>query len=368
MRPNALRPDSPRADGDLQWEGKLRRMKLGIIGLPGSGKTTIFEALTGNFQESGRRGETRIGTVQVPDQRVDTLSNIYSPKKTTYAQVEYLLPRRSKDNTDGKTQSTWTAVRDCDALIHVVRNFSGYGLPDPTAREDVIHVDEELILADLIVAEKRLERLTLDQKRGKINNPDETGLLTNCTEVLENNVTLRQHPKLAFAPPLKGFAFMSAKPLLVLFNNDDEDDSLPNIQARVENKFHMVIRGKIEQEMAQMATEEAEAFLTEFNIPASARDRVIKKSYDLLGLISFFTVGEDEVRAWTIRKHTPAIDAAEVIHSDMKKGFIRGEVLAYDDLMTAGSYAAARKQGTVRLEGKDYDVQDGDILHVRFNV
>ncbi len=185
-------------------------------------------------------------------------------------------------------------------------------------------VDEELILADFIVAEKRLERLSLDQKRGKVNDPDEAGLLTSCVEILENNVPLRQHPQLAFAPQLRGFAFLSAKPLLVLFNNDDDDDSLPNVRAGIENEFHLVIRGKIEQEMAQMSTEEAEEFLVEFNIPASAKDRVINKSYELLGLISFFTVGEDEVRAWTIRKQTPAIDAAEVIHSDMKKGIYPG--------------------------------------------
>ncbi len=343
-------------------------MKLGIIGLPGSGKSTIFEALTGNFQEAGRRGETRIGTVRVPDQRVDDLSAIYTPQKTTYAQVEYLLPGRNQDKNGGKTPSIWTAVRDCDALIHVVRNFSGYGLTEPTALEDVKTVDEELILADFMVAEKRLERLSLDQKRGKVNDPDEAGLLTGCVEILESNVPLRQHPQLAFAPQLRGFAFLSAKPLLVLFNNDDDDDFLPNVRAGIENEFHLVIRGKIEQEMAQMSAEEAEEFLVEFNIPASAKDRVINKSYELLGLISFFTVGEDEVRAWTIRKRTPAIDAAEVIHSDMKKGFIRGEVLAYEDLITAGSYAAARKLGSVRLEGKDYEVQDGDILHVRFNV
>lgn len=343
-------------------------MKLGIIGLPGSGKTTIFEALTNNFQDSSHRGEIRIGTVQVPDKRIDALSKIYTPKKSTYAQVEYLLPGRDQNKDGGKTQSAWNIVRDCDALIHVVRNFSGYGLTEPVALEDVKHVDEELILADFMVAEKRMERLALDKKRGKVINPDEGVLLESCLEVLEGNAALRQHPRLAFAPPLRGFAFLSAKPMLVLFNNNDEDDSLPKIESEVDNEYFMVIRGKIEQEMAQMSADEAEAFLVEFNIPASAKDRVIKKSYEMLGLISFFTVGEDEVRAWTIQNNTAAIDAAEVIHSDMKKGFIRGEVLAYKDLMTAGSYHAARKKGTVRLEGKEYAVQDGDILHVRFNV
>ena len=343
-------------------------MKLGLIGLPGAGKTTIFEALTSNFLGAGHKGETRIGTVRVPDQRVDELSIIYNPQKTTYAQVEYLLPGRDQDKDRSKTSSALNAVRDCDALIHVVRNFGGYGLNEPTALKDVGSIDEELILADLIVVEKRIERLALDKKRGKVSQPEETQLLESCLEILEGNAPLRQHPDVAFALPLKGFAFLSAKPMLILSNNDDEDDSLPPIRTGVENEYSLVIRGKIEQEMAQMTADEAEAFLTEFNIPASAKDRVIKKSYELLGLISFFTVGDDEVRAWTIRKHTTAINAAEVIHSDMKKGFIRGEVLAFDDLMTAGSYAAARKKGTVRLEGKEYEVEDGDILHVRFNV
>jgi ribosome-binding ATPase YchF (GTP1/OBG family) len=236
------------------------------------------------------------------------------------------------------------------------------------ALKDVSLIDEELILADLIVVEKRIERLALDKKRGKAPHPEEHHLLERCLEILEGNTPLRQHSDVAFAPSLKGFAFLSAKPILILFNNDDEDDAPPPISSGVENAFPLVIRGKIEQEMAQMSADEAEAFLTEFNIPASAKDRVIKKSYELLGLISFFTVGDDEVRAWTIRNHTMAIDAAEVIHTDMKKGFIRGEVLAYDDFMTAGSFAGARKKGTVRLEGKDYEVQDGDILHIRFNI
>ncbi len=343
-------------------------MKSGIIGGPGSGKNTVFEALTGNFQEVGRRGDDRIAAIRVPDPRVDVLAGMYSPRKTTYAQVEYLLPGKGLDKDSGKTGSSWTAVRDCDALIHVVRNFSSYGLAEPTPLEDVNHIDQELILNDFMVADKRLERLNLDQKRGRKSDSEEQALLEACISTVENNTPLRRRPELASAPLLRGFAFLSSKPMLVLFNNADEDDCLPDITGGGSNELRLAIRGKLEHELAQMSPEEAAEFLKEFDIATSAKDRIIAKSYELLGLISFFTVGEDEVKAWTIRKHTAAIDAAEAIHTDLKKGFIRAEVLAYDDLMTAGSYAAARKSGTVRLEGKDYEVQDGDILNVRFNV
>lgn len=344
-------------------------MKSGIIGLPGSGKSTIFEALTRNIIEAGHKEESRIGTIRVPDNRVDVLSDMYKPKKTIYAQVEYFLPGmagRSKE--EKKDQNIWTQVRDCDALIHVVRNFGGYGLEAPTPYNDFLELDQELILADLVVVEKRLERLELDKRRGKKIDPEEMALLHKCLKNLENEIPLRKFPDIASAHVLKGFAFLSAKPMLVLFNNEDEDDRLPDVEDLTSREDCMVIRGKLEQELAQMSDKEAKEFLAEFNITASAMDRVIKHSYELLGLISFFTVGEDEVKAWTIKKETKAVDAAEVIHSDIKKGFIRAEVLSYEDLMDAGSYQQARKKGTVRLEGKTYVVQDGDIINFRFNV
>jgi hypothetical protein len=156
--------------------------------------------------------------------------------------------------------------------------------------------------------------------------------------------------------------------MLVLFNNEDDDDAVPDIMELTTQENCMVIRGKLEQELSQMSEEEAEEFLTEFNITASAMDRVIQRSYELLGLISFFTIGKDEVKAWTVKRKTPAIDAADVIHTDMKKGFIRAEVVSFDDLISAGSYSEARKLGNVRLEGKTYEVQDGDIIEFRFNV
>lgn len=345
-------------------------MKLGLIGLEQAGKVTIFEALTGAELSPGARTESQIGTIRVPDERVDILSGLYNPRKTIYAQVEYFLPAGQPQGREKRAgeQPYWTLVRDCDALIHCVRNFDLFGSQAPTPLEDYRRLDQELVFEDLVVVEKRLERLALDQKRGKKPDPEELGLLERCKESLESEHPLRETPELAQAHKLRGFALLSAKPQLALFNNADEDDRLPNLTGGPAAADAMVIRGKLEQELARMTPEEAAEFQAEFGVAAAAADRIIQRSYALLGLISFFTVGEDEVRAWTIRRATPAVEAAEVIHSDIKKGFIRAEVLAYTDLMAAGSYAEARKQGTVRLEGKQYEVRDGDIINFRFNV
>ena len=218
------------------------------------------------------------------------------------------------------------------------------------------------------MVEKRLERFVLDQKRGKKPNPEEQQLIQRCAAILNQEKPLRHFPEVAGAHVLRGYAFLSAKPCLVLFNNEDEDESLPDLGPWADQETCAAVRGKLEQELGQMDPEEAREFMAEFDIRDLAMDRMITASYALLGLMSFFTVGEDEVRAWTIRRGTAAVDAAEVIHSDIKKGFIRAEVLAYDDLMAAGSYAEARKLGTVRLEGKTYEVKDGDIINFRFNV
>ncbi len=342
-------------------------MKTGIIGLPGSGKTTIFEALTHNI--TGHKGETRISTIKVPDKRVDILSDMYKPKKTIYAQVAYFLPGfQGHSKETAKDYNIWNEVRDCDALIHVVRNFSGYGFKPPDLYNDFFNFEQEMILADLIVVEKRLKRIELEKQRHRKIDQKGLALLIESQKNLENEIPLRKNPDLASAPALKGFAFVSAKPMLVLFNNEDDDDSLPNLKDITSRESCMIIRGKLEQELAEMSDEEAEDFLSEFNITASAMDRVISQSYEVQGLISFFTVGEDEVRAWTIKKGAFALDAAGIIHTDMKKGFIRAEVVSYDDLIKTGTYHEARKKGTVRLEGKTYEVQDGDIINFRFNV
>lgn len=341
-------------------------MKLGITGLPGSGKSTVFEALTRNISDTGSKNEDRIGVIKVPDSRVEVLSAMYKPAKTIFAQVEYFLPKKTGEKK--KDQNVMTPVRDCDALIHVVRNFGGYGVEAPTPAEDFRTLDQELVLADLVVAEKRLERMELDKKRGKQIDGEELSLLIRCRESLEQEIPLRKHPELASAHPLRGFAFVSAKPMLVLFNNEDDNDAMPDAGELANQENCMIIRGKLEQELARMSDEEAQDFLSEFGITASATDRVIKASYELMGLISFFTVGEDEVRAWTIRKGTPALNAAGVIHTDIQKGFIRAEVISCKDLTEAGSAQEAKKRGTFRLEGKTYEVQDGDIINFRFNV
>jgi GTP-binding protein YchF len=341
-------------------------MKLGIIGLPQSGKTTVFEALTKNISETAHKGEERIGTIQVPDNRIDVLSRMYKPQKTVYAQIEYFLPAAARAKKDHSAdQIIWIAARDCDALIQIVKNYS---MGERSPRADLRIMEQELILADLMVAEKRLERIEQDHRRGKKMDPEEHALLTDCRQKLENEIPLRSVAELAAARKLRGFAFLSAKPLLALFNNDEDDDRLPEDSDLSDSESCLVMRGKLEHELSQMAAEEAADFLKEFNISESATDRVIRKSYEILGLISFFTVGKDEVRAWTIKRGTPAVEAAGTVHSDMQKGFIRAEVLAYDDLIKAGTYAAARKQGTVRLEGKTYEVRDGDIINFRFNV
>jgi GTP-binding protein YchF len=343
-------------------------MKLGIAGLAGAGKSTVFGALTRSELDPGLRSDDRIGTVQVPDERVERLSAMYRPRKTIYARVEYLLPGLSGAKPEKKEQTAWSALRECDGLVNVVRNFTAYGMDPPSPSADFAAFDQELILSDLVAVEKRLERIAQDRQRKGRHSPEEVSLLEACREMLNGETPLRRDPELVAAPLLRGFAFLSAKPMLALFNNRDEDDRMPSVEEICRDETCMVLRGKLEQEMAVMPQEEAREFMAEFEIPAPATDRVIRKSYDALGLISFFTVGEDEVRAWTVSREAPAVEAAGVIHSDMQKGFIRAEVVAYRDLMDAGSYAEARKRGTVRLEGKSYPMQDGDIVNFRFNV
>jgi GTP-binding protein YchF len=348
-------------------------MKLGIIGLAQSGRSTIFTALTGARGEErvqrASRTDQRIGTVRVADERVDILTGIYRPKKTTYAQVEYLLPSEVVAGTRSSSESAiWNQVRVCDALIHVVRNFHQPGGIEPTPADDFWRIEEEMILYDLVVTEKRIERIELDSKRGKKSGEAEHSLIKSCKELLESNQPIRANPELASAPVLRGFTFLSARPQLVIINNEDEDEVLPDWELKPEDIEMMVVRGRLEEEIASMSSEEAEEFLVEYNIAKTALDRVIKYSYDLLNLISFFTVLNEEVRAWTLKKGTPSLEAAGAVHSDIQRGFIRAEVLSFEHLKEYGSFQAAKKAGHVHLEGKDYTVHDGDIINFRFNI
>jgi GTP-binding protein YchF len=336
-------------------------MKLGIIGLPLSGRSTTFEALTRQGGETAGRGEDRIAVVRVPDERVDRLSRMFAPQKTIYAQVDYFLPGPGSQK---KEANPWLPVKDCDALILVVRNFGP--IRHPAA--DFSTVNQELILSDLVQADKRLERIEQDHRRGKKMNAEEHALLTECRRLLETETPLRRRRDLMEAKALRGFALLTAKPMLVVFNNEESDPEPPDVGVLAGQETCLALRAKIEQELARMQPEEAAEFLKEYQIADSAMDRMIRMSYAAMGLMSFFTVGSDEVRAWTIRRGTPAVEAAGAVHSDMQKGFIRAEVIAYEDLMAAGSTAEARRRGTFRLEGKSYEVQDGDIINFRFNV
>jgi GTP-binding protein YchF len=344
-------------------------MKLGIVGLPQSGKTTIFSALTGARGEEKARSDQKMSTVRVVDERVDFLNEMFKPKKSTFAQVEYLLPSEIAAASSSASENVFRGeVRVCDALIHVLRNFRAPGGTAPTPEADFWRLEQEMMLNDLIVAEKRIERLELDIKKGNKSLEEERSLLESCRELLESNQPLRVRTELASAPALRGFTFLSAKPQLVIINNDDEDEASPEWKAKPEDLEMLVVRGRLEMEIATMSPDEAEEFLVEYHIEKSALDRVIRSSYRILNLVSFFTILNEEVRAWTITKGTPALEAADAVHSDMKKGFIRAEVLSFDHLKEYGSFREAKKVGLVRLEGKEYMVKDGDIINFRFNI
>jgi len=350
-------------------------MKLGIIGLPQSGKLTIFRALTRTREitskERVKKGDHLIGTVNVPDERIEHLSKIFKPKKTTYSKVEYLLPATTVDPDHSKREKSdlmLSTVRICDGLIHVLKNFQLFGGSSPRPEEDFFKLESDMILSDLMVAEKRIEKIESDAKKGKETSADELNLLSRCRNILSENKPLRDNPEITTSPFLRGFTFLSAKPILVISNNSDEDEEPPKMSCLSENIEIIVVRGKLEMELAEMDPEEAREFLSAFHVESSLIDRVIKSSFSASNLISFFTVEGNEVRSWTIAKGTSALEAADHIHSDMKMGFIRAEVLPYNDFVRYESIFEARKDGHLRLEGKEYIVQDGDIIKFRFNV
>jgi ribosome-binding ATPase len=344
-------------------------MKVGLIGLRGAGKTTIFNMLTGlQAQVGGFAGkeEVHLGVIKVPDERVDKLSQIFKPKKTTYAEIRFtdFPPGQGEDNLKSNNALVMQ-MREVDAIALVLRDFG----PAADPLKELNNLLTEMILADLAVVENRRARLKKEKGR-----PLEEALLERCAKALENEESLRN---VNFTPEeeslLSGFAFLSRKPLLVLFNQA-EDKAGEGLDATYEQELMrrrlsgFALAGKVEMEIAQLEEKDRPAFLKAIGIDEPARDRFIRASYRLLDLISFFTTGEDEVRAWTVAQGTVARKAAGKIHSDIERGFIRAEAMAYDDFIAYGSEAKCKEAGKLRLEGKDYVVQDGDIIHFRFAV
>jgi len=357
-------------------------MKIGLVGLPKSGKTSLFNLLTGSSVATSSfgtaRGEMHAGVARVPDARVNRLAAMFKPKKTTFATFEVVdLAGIAKGERQGLEAKEF---RNADALLHVVRAFpdAAGAAPDPAG--DIGDLETELILADLEVVERRLERLEAQLKKKRTDaDAHEQAVLLKIKPALESERPIRAMGLAEEeARAIRGFTFLSQKPILHCLNLAEKEISrgrslpesfgLEEIARRPATRIGWV-SAVIEAEVAQLEGPEQAAFLADLGLTEPAIRRVLEDCYALLGLISFFTVGEDEVRAWSIPRDTRAQDAAGAIHSDIARGFIRAEVVSYDDLMAfEGSMAAARERGRLRLEGKDYEVQDGEICHFRFNV
>jgi ribosome-binding ATPase len=352
-------------------------MKVGIVGFAGGGKTTVFNTLTGLKAEVGGYGakeKPNIGIIKVPDVRIEELAKIYNPKRKVYAEMNFVDvagPQGDRANKSGDLDPKLIAeMREADALVHVVRGFDNPALDKPAdLLRDIKNFESEMILADLIPIENRLNRMKKEK-----TNPREKELIEQCKAMLEAEQPLRQLQLSADeAQLLAGFRFLSQKPLMLLLNMDETGigESIPaDIQTYVTENNLVAIQmcGQAEMEIAELAPEEQAEFLKDLGISEPARDRFITAAYQLLDLISFLTAGEDECRAWTIRRHTTAQRAAGKIHSDIERGFIRAEVIAYQDFINLKSEAKCRELGKLRLEGKEYTVQDGDIINFRFNV
>lgn len=358
-------------------------MNIALIGLPKSGKTTIFNALTGSSASTDKYAPpataANIGVVQVLDERVTRLSDLYHPKKTIYAHIEYRdYPGIFSAHAENPDNALYSDIKANEGFVLVLRAFADeeldglYAAGEPVSQ--LAAFEDEMILADLIVAEKRLEKIELGYKRG-VKTPAlqfEEKILHAVCERLQSGQTLRGmelHPEEEKA--LRGFRFFSQKPLIVLLNCAEDDyHGLDGLKAEIEAKGYAaeVIAGRFEEELSKLDPDEAAAFMEDMGIPESARDRFTHLCYRMLGYISFFTVGEDEVRAWTIEQGDNAVTAAGKIHSDLARGFIRAETFQYSDLLAHGSEKALREKGLFRLEGKDYIVRDGDIISVRFSV
>ena len=355
-------------------------MKTAIIGLPMTGKTSLFTILTGAHQEA-RIGSmaARVGVAKVPDARLGRLAELFAPHKVTHATVEYVnMPAVSKESL--RDPGYVASLRVVEAFAHVLRLFEDDTIPHEKGSVDPLRdledVETELILSDLVVIEKRLERLDKDRK--KIKNPEldrEFESLEKCKATVEANIPLRQLDLDADEEKrIRGFQFLSQKPMLYVLNLGEAD--APRLHDR-EREFRQgplagrrnasvaAICGKVEAELAELPAEEQQDYLASYGLSESGLERLISATYALLGLMSFLTAGEEEVRAWTIPFHTTAVKAAGAIHSDFEKKFIRAEVVNWKTLIDLGGYAGARDKGQLRLEGKEYIVKDGDVLVIR---
>jgi hypothetical protein len=365
-------------------------LRAALIGFGSSGKTTLFQLMTssaGTARAAHGKGETAVGISKVPDTRLDVLTGMYNPKKRVPATVEF-TDLVAPGGGAAKTLVDVVAYKNADALVHVLRAFTDPSVPHPSGSVDPARdaqaMEDELILADLGVAERRLERIEKDLKKTRTPELErERDVITLCKASLEDGKPLRSLDlKGEDLKRLRGFQFLSAKPLLIVINLDEsqlagDGDAATRVERAAEitgltpflsraATAAVAVCAKIELEIAQLDASDAAAFLADLKLSESGLDRVIRASYDLLGYISFFTVGEDECRAWSIPRATPAQLAAGEIHSDIARGFIRAEVVSYGALIARGSMAACRDHGEVRLEGKDYIVQDGDIINFRF--
>ena len=352
-------------------------MKLGIIGLPQSGKTTIFNALTrGDTPTTASAGRIEVHTavVDVPDPRVDKLSAMFKPKKTIHAKVTYadiagLEGGAAKSGISGQLLNQ---LAQMDAFIHVVRCFESDLVPHPAgsvdSARDVDIMLSELLLNDLVAVERKLERLADERRKGgsdKTMVERQIALFERLQAKLSENEALRS---MEFTPDelkeLSSYGLLTRKPILTIFNLG-EGQAAPSIEL---DHNSVALQGKLEMELAQLPAEDAAIFMEEYGIEELSLSKMIGLSYDLLQVQSFFTVGEDEVRAWTTRRGANAQESAGEIHTDLQKGFIRAEVVSYDDLIELGGMNEAKAKGKLRLEGKEYPVKDGDIVHIRFNL
>ncbi len=346
-------------------------MKIGLVGFAGSGKTTVFNTLTGLDVPVGFGGELHLGTVKVPDKRIDLLTGIFKPRKTIYAEIVFSdIPGEHGAEKKGLSQKSLQQIRDQDVLCLVLRAFPNPALDapaDPAAELDAFHT--ECLLADLAMVERRLERAKKDKP-----DPHELAAFQLMQQTLEQDLPLRSlAAQVLDRGKLTGYGFLSDRPLLVVLNRSEGEAAqpLPEAMAARLKAIHaagVVLSASVEAEIARMEPADQAAFLEDLGLKESALARFIHTAYGLLDLVSFFTVGPDEVRAWPVPRGSTAKQAAGKIHTDLERGFIRAEVMPYEVFLAYGSEHALKEAGKLQLEGKDYVVADGDILNIRFNV